>query len=227
MSSDERWAIYYCPPADHPLWTLGCRWLGRAETGLPAPALSESHETLVAAPRRYGLHATLRPPMRLDEGVAPDNMIERSQAIAARHRPFAVALAIAELGDFLALRPLGSTPEMDALAADCVRATNDLRTPLDATELARRRAAHRLNERQQTLLERWGYPFVLDAFHFHISLTGRVPKTDRHATIAEQAHRHFARALQVPVPVTDLAVWREPTPGADFELVERLPLGRD
>ena len=38
-------------------------------------------------------------------------------------------------------------------------------------ELARRRAGG-LTPRQDELLQRWGYPFVLEEFRFHMSLTG-------------------------------------------------------
>ena len=62
-----RVAIYYAPELDDPLWAAGCSWLGRdPERGImvPQPAL-EGIDEVTAEARLYGLHCTLKPPMRL------------------------------------------------------------------------------------------------------------------------------------------------------------------
>ena len=65
--SPYRVAVYYAPAADDPLWARGCTWLGRdPETGveLPQPDI-DGIAAQVTEPRRYGFHATLKPPMQL------------------------------------------------------------------------------------------------------------------------------------------------------------------
>ncbi len=46
-------------------------------------------------------------------------------------------------------------------------------------ELQRRRAAN-LTPRQEFLLMHWGYPYVLDEFRFHMTLTRRLPDEKQH-----------------------------------------------
>ena len=65
-----RVALYWTPEPQDPLAALGAAWLGRdAETGalVPQPDV-DGLAALTEAPRLYGLHATLRPPMRLATG---------------------------------------------------------------------------------------------------------------------------------------------------------------
>ncbi|MFO0232177.1 MAG: hypothetical protein ACK51M_03795 [Burkholderiales bacterium] len=52
-----RYATYWVPAPGHPLWTAGCTWLGRDPRDGGAPGSpARGH---VAAPWRYGVHATL------------------------------------------------------------------------------------------------------------------------------------------------------------------------
>ena len=74
MDDWRRQAIYFAPPAGSPLARFGAAWLGwDPEAGaevedLPVAGLPLPREALVAAPRRYGFHATLKPPFRLAAG---------------------------------------------------------------------------------------------------------------------------------------------------------------
>jgi hypothetical protein len=102
-----RVAIYYAPLADDPLTPLATRWLGRDPvTGAPAvqPSLSGIEE-ITAEPRRYGFHATLKPPMRLAEGRSWSELMTAVRAVAAGIAPFDLPpLAVNDLRGFLALR---------------------------------------------------------------------------------------------------------------------------
>ena len=67
-----RVAVYYAPEPDDPLWAAGNRWLGRdPDTGatLQRPDAIDI-PNLTDEPAGYGLHATLKPPMRLAPGTA-------------------------------------------------------------------------------------------------------------------------------------------------------------
>ena len=48
-------------------------------------------------------------------------------------------------------------------------------------EIARRKP-ETLSTHQRALLEHWGYPFVMDEFRFHITLTGRLAPEDARTT---------------------------------------------
>src|SRR5690606_21547575 len=70
-----RYAVYFAPAEDSALNRLASRWLGRcAYTGTryPPTGIGEitpaAQEEITAEPRRYGFHATLKPPFRLPQG---------------------------------------------------------------------------------------------------------------------------------------------------------------
>jgi len=221
----KRYGIYWAPPADHPLWRAGCEWLGRdAESG--AAHAAGPHR---AGPRRYGFHATLKPPFALREGCAEGELDDALAALAATLEPFALRpLRVDVLTDFVALRPCetvdGSHP-LRALADACVRTLDPLRRAPSAAERARR-AALTLDAHERANLDRWGYPWVLDTWRFHMTLTDGLPAgAPRDALLAEAA-AFFAPALAAPLRCDALALFVEDEPGADFRLARRVRLGR-
>src|SRR6185369_16300623 len=100
-------------------------------------------------------------------------------AYAATAAPVRVpALRFAMIGHFMALVPDGRFAALDALAADCVRLFDRFRGAPDPAELARRRAAQ-LSARQEQLLSEWGYPYVMEEFRLHLTLTGGLDTADQ------------------------------------------------
>lgn len=225
----ERWAVYFAPPVRGPLWAFAARWLGRdaasgAEPGREGPLPAERLAAITAAPRRYGFHATLKPPFALAPGRDAAALHRAARRLAAGQRPFlAPPLELASLGGFLALTLSAPSPEMDALAAACVAGLDRFRAPPAPEELARRRAAG-LTPEQEALLARWGYPHVMQAFRFHMTLTGRLEPAEREAVRTWLAPR-LAPFCAAPLPVEAIALYRQPAPDAPFTLEATLPLG--
>lgn len=227
MNTDRpyRAAIYFAPPPGSAAWQAGSRWLGRdaaTNAPLPQPRIDGvdpgTLAQLTAEPRRYGWHATLKPPFRLRQGLSLDALDSAVYALCREWRPVPLpAFRVARLGHFLALRPEGDTAPVNALAAACVQRLHALAQPLNDAELARRRRAG-LSPHQDELLRAWGYPWVLDEFRFHCSLTGDLRGTDEAQvqSIERAAQEAFD---QLPAqPITSLAVFIEREPGADFVL---------
>lgn len=185
------------------------------ESGLPLDRLTE-------ASRRYGLHATLKPPFRLADGHDRSDLEDTIAALAARQAPVRIpALELTRMGRFLALCPAGNAKPVDRLAAACVRDTDMFRAPPDDAEMSRRRAAP-LSPRQQENLELWGYPHVMDTFRFHITLTDRLPVGALAA--AETALRHrLVPKLPAPYLLADIALTGEDEDGR-FHLVRQFRL---
>jgi Protein of unknown function (DUF1045) len=132
-------------------------------------------------------------------------------------------LRVTQLDDFLALTADGDTAELHAAANACVTELHHCAAPLGESELQRRRKAH-LTARQDELLVRWGYPYVLEEFRFHCSLTG---------SLSQLSAQHIQAVAQAAWAAFDghasckfdtLALFVEPTPGADFMLLERFNL---
>ena len=221
-----RVALYWSPlPAD-PLSAAGSAWLGRdAERGVavPHPGI-EGIEEATAAPRLYGFHATLRPPMRLAAGW--EAFIGAAAALAARIAPFGLPrLEVADLDGFLALRETAACPALHRLADACVRVTDPHRLRPEAAELARRRGAG-LSPEEDALLLRWGYPHVMQRWRFHMTLTRRLDAVEM-ARYRPAAERHFAQALATRRSVCEVAVFTQaaaPGPPAAFLIAERLKL---
>ena len=222
----RRFALYYAPPAQAE-WTRTCTaWLGwDMQTGQPVahPAVAGlSVDEITATPRKYGLHGTLKPPFRLADGTGLDALRTEAAALAARFAPVSLnGLELVRFGGFLALRPAGSEAALRPLADACVRDLDRFRAAPGPDELARRRGAG-LGSAQEANLVQWGYPFVMELFRFHITLTGRLkpPVLDRaRAALAER----LDSALPRPFVLSDIALVGEAGDGM-FHLLDRYPL---
>jgi len=220
-----RVAIYYAPLADDPLTPLTTAWLGR-DPVTSAPAAQPpipGIDDVTAEPRRYGFHATLKPPMRLAEGRGWRELLTAVRAIAARIPPFDLPrLSVQDLWGFLALRETEPCPALQALADACVEELDDFRAPPSEDEVARRRASG-LSAEQEAMLQRWGYPYVFDSWFFHMTLTRRLSGPEK-AVFMPAAKAWLAPALEVPRQVVDLAIFTQAGPDAAFNIAERVRL---
>lgn len=221
-----RYAIYFAPPHGAAWSQFGASWLGwDMETGeaLPHPEVEGLDvAAITATPRKYGLHATMKPPMRLAKVYTLADLEAACAALAATQAPVTLeGLQLARLGRFLALRPVGDESALNALAAACVRDLDPFRAPAPEAELARRRA-NGLSPTQEQNLVTWGYPYVLDQFRFHITLTGKLPKPEL-PSVEAALQAHLIPLLPAPFVIADLALMGEDAEGK-FHLIHRYAL---
>lgn len=180
-----RYAIYYAPAAETPLARFGAAVLGYdLATGgeTPPPDHPLFHDPLAlgwtAVPRRYGFHATLKAPIHLAEGRTARELEESLVSFAAKQAPFGIEMTLATFGHVLAMVLAEPSPAMDALAGACVRHFELFRAPLTPSDRERRHP-DKLTAEQIGMLDAWGYPFVLDQFQFHMTLTSDLEPRDR------------------------------------------------
>jgi hypothetical protein len=201
-----RYAIYFAPARDSLLWQ-------RAEDWLAQPDL----EPLTVSARKYGFHATMKAPMTLALDYAELNAA--LTAFADEHPAVTLDdLAPRLIDGFLALTTEPQPQALTDFAADVVEAFEPFREPLSESERARRLRAP-LTPRQVELVDQYGYPYVLEQFLFHMTLTDRLAAEVREP-IRERAVAWFVDALAQPVRLDRLVVFAEPEPGAAFERLE-------
>ncbi len=226
----ERYAVYYAPDPQSGFHRRLSAWLGRdalsdasvAQPGIAGFTAASLHR-LTAEPRRYGAHATLKPPFQPAANHDDRTISEGVARLAARLAPVVMPpLRVTRIGRFLALTPERHEPALTALAATCVRALDHLRAPPSPEELAKRRSAG-LSARQEALLEQWGYPHVMEEFSFHITLSGQADgeTLDR---LASAAADHFAEDMQAGLPIDALSLFRESGNGNSFVIIARYSL---
>lgn len=228
----ERFAIYYAPPTTSELWQRAARWLGRdAATGnvsnADIPGIDGGKLTaLTPSATRYGFHATLKPPMALAEGHTGEELEEALQRFVLRNGQVAIGrLELKLLDGFLALTPVRQSGELTAFAGRIVAEFDHFRAPMSAEERERRLKSS-LTPYQIGLLDHYGYPYVMDEFRFHMTLTDRLAVDEREEVIAAAAD-WFAPVLDQSYAVDRLSLFAEPEAGAPFLRRTDFPLSAE
>ena len=131
-------------------------------------------------------------------------------------------MKLARLGHFLALVPAEPCVPLQGLAEACVRELHDCAAPLPPSEIERRSRGG-LSPRQAEMLALWGYPYVMDEFVFHLTLTGRLDglPDERVMELMEHAQSWFAPVLRDGLLIDAVSWFVEDAPGADFRWVQR------
>jgi putative phosphonate metabolism protein len=220
-----RYAIYYAPPPGSTLHRLGSAWLGRdavSDEPIRQPAI-DGLQGATAEPAHYGFHATLKAPFALNSGMKRFELGDAVALMAAQMEAVTIQnLELLEIDGFLALAPSKQDSELSFLGKICVCGLDSFRAKPSDEELARRRSAN-LTAQQEQHLKRWGYPYVLDEFRFHMTLTRRLEDGERQAYL-KAARAHFAPILGRHLEVDALTVFAEARPGRKFVVEERFPL---
>ncbi len=230
-ASIPRYALYYAPPAESALWRFGCDVLGYdAECGADTPPLALPGlepglwQEMRRKPAGYGFHGTLKAPFHLAPEYDEAALVAAVTAFANSCQPFELpALELRALGSFFALVPSAPVPDMNALARRAVLDLDRFRAPLSDADRARRNV-HQLTPRQRVLLEAHGYPFVLEEFRFHMTLTGAMD-ADESAQLCHALAEAYARSSAcAPVRVQDVALFVQHAPQTRFRLMRRFVL---
>lgn len=223
----RRYAVYFTPPPG-PLADFGTNWLGwdLVNGCEPQGDIPETwpfdRDKLTRRPRKYGFHATLKPPFALKPGRDSATLQEAAREVASAQPSVRLeGLQVARIGSFLALVPVGDTGPIRALAASVIRELDCFRAAPSESELARRRKA-KLTQSQEALLTRWGYPYVMEEFRFHMTLTGPLRGTDQE-TVQMMLAARLEQWGDAPLLIHDLTLVGEDQSG-HFHEIARLPL---
>ena len=230
MADYPRYAIYYAPSATTDLWEFGASLLGYDPwSGEDHPFPSEvvkavpDWSALTADPRKYGFHATLKAPFGLAVEKGEAELCAACADFAAEPRAVPIIRPVVDaISGFLALIPGEASPQLQALAAACVDMFEPFRAPITPDDRARRKP-ELLTPRQRDHLDRWGYPYVMDDFRFHMTLTSRLPDERRGPILAILKER-FAALAMTALPIDRIALFRQSSSSARFQIVGHWPL---
>jgi hypothetical protein len=226
-----RYAVYYAPAADSALWRFGSTTLGvDAITGedvafaVPRGCAPEIWPELTAEPRHYGFHATLKAPFELAGGRSEAQLRAFAHNYAAGLESVALnRLDVTALGSFVALTPPPENEALQRFAFSLVQAFEPFRAPLGPADMERR-LRHPLTPAQRAYLEAFGYPYVGDAFRFHMTLTGSLP-FDVVAPVKQALVEAYAHAVPAgPVRLDRIALFKQDSRESRFRLLDSLML---
>jgi putative phosphonate metabolism protein len=225
MTGFPRYAIYFAAGADNALSRFGAELLGYdAYTGdeLPFPGdatrIAPDWRDVTSDPRKYGFHATLKAPMALATGKTEAELMAACATFAGSARPTPVIRPVVDsISGFIAVIPGEPVEALRELAADCVRDFDPFRPSLTAEDRARRKP-EKLTERQRDYLDRWGYPYVMEEFRFHMTLTGRLD-SERRGPILEMLRARFAGLKLDTLAIDRIALFKQDDAKARFRII--------
>ena len=228
----ERYAVYYVPPKTSALAAFGRDWLGvDVETGTnldPTPIVGiplERQRALIAEPQRYGFHGSLKPPFSLATNFTANGLLFATQLLAKGIKPIEIPpLELAFIGKFLALSPVSSSAQLENLAASCVRALEGFRAHRTEQELAEYRQS-KLTVHQEQMLDNWGYPYVLEEFRFHITLTGRIDDEKERNLVMKAAAERCADFVGKPLIIDEFTICKQAGLDRPMRVFQRIKLG--
>ncbi|ANL66812.1 hypothetical protein AMC82_CH03192 [Rhizobium phaseoli] len=227
-----RYAICFTPPASDPLSLVAANWLGRnvfSGDMLEPPAVRGLgiHEIAfhTAVPRRYGFHGVLKAPFHLSADMSESQLLRDLMRYAGTFAPFKIScLEIARLGSFYSLMPSAPCEQIQYLASAIVQEFDRYRAPLSEADIERS-DPDGLSAAQFANLHRWGNPYVMDEFRFHMPVTGSINAIDM-PRIEPALRTIFEPVLKEPVMVSNVALMIEEGTGGPFRVHSLHPMGK-
>jgi hypothetical protein len=126
-------------------------------------------------------------------------------------------LELAVIGKFIALSATAGSAPLEKLASACVRAFEGFRKPLSESRI-RDYKRNKLTVHQEQMLEHWGYPYVMEEFRFHMTLTGRLD-AERRGPILEMLRARFAALGLNTLAIDRVALFRQGDAKARFRII--------
>jgi putative phosphonate metabolism protein len=225
MAPFPRYAIYHAAARGSELDRFGAHLLGYdAWTGeeLPFPngvaQAVQDWRDLTKDPGKYGFHATLKAPIALADGKTEAELLHACECFVETPRPIPVIAPIVNsISGFIAVVSAERSAELEQLAADCVSAFDAFRLPLTPADRARRNP-EKLTSRQREYLDRWGYPYVMDEFRFHMTLTGRLGP-ERRAPVLTMLRERFVATGLTSLAIDGIALFRQDDAASRFRII--------
>ena len=181
MKKYSRYAIYYAPPKESSLEEFGRYWFGWDP--LNAKLINNKHrinylnrfgiknliniDKNVLIAKKYGFHGTLIPPFKLNKNYSTNTLFKKNEEIAKKFKKFK------KMNNFYAFVQNKKNNNINKLSNRLVRELFKFRSPLTKKEIDRRNPS-KLSKLQLNILYKWGYPYLMSEFNFHMTLASEV-----------------------------------------------------
>lgn len=230
VQDSPRYAVYFIPGDDSELAAYGNSVLRRTANGndflnpdyqFAGEEINKKNgvwQRITSTPRHYGFHATLKAPFELTKAYRESDLLSAVEALSHRHAACSLSsLKPMRLASFAALMINEEEQRNIAeLASEVVKTLEPFREPLSMQDIARRKPDS-LTERQRNMLERFGYPFVMEEFRFHMTLSDKLTESD--TVFYDWLILEYEKSITKPVVLDRLAVSYQPNRASRFRRI--------
>ena len=229
MTNFSRYAVYFSPPEADYLSKFLAGWFGwNAHNGQNVPYhilenLNYDLSDITKEQYRYGFHGTLKPPFSLVDTKNLNDLklalVELSKSIKKFEIP---SISLKVLNGFVAIVSTTENRPIMALAKKCVEEL-DLFREVESVERIQRRRSRTFSKSEEYNLKRWGYPYVMDNFQFHLTMSGRL-KPEVLKNVIEVLNSELQGVLNKPLPIGEICLFGENASNGNFQIIQKFSL---
>ena len=188
MKKYSRFAIYYAPTKGSGLEEFGKQWFGWDP--LDAKFINKKQrinylnrfgiknlkniDKNVLIAKKYGFHGTLIPPFKLNKNYSTNTLFKKTEDIAKKFKKFKFyKFKLKIINNFYAFIQNKKNSDINKLSNRLVKELFKFRSPLTKKEIDKRNPS-KLSKLQLNILYKWGYPYLMTEFNFHMTLASEV-----------------------------------------------------
>ena len=229
MNRFSRYAVYFSPPEESNLSKFASSWLGwdaQNSKKIFHPNFKDLVPDITELTKKqscYGFHGTLKPPFSLVETKNESELKAAILELSQSTRRFEIsAVSLQLLNGFAAIVATNENNEITNLAKKCVQELDSFRQPESLEKIQKRRLAG-LSQYEEFNLQKWGYPYVMGSFRFHLTLTRRL-NSEESKNVMEVLASELTEILSTALLVRDICLFGESRTSGNFQIIQRFPL---
>ena len=225
----SRYAIYYVPPESDQFTRFAASWFGwdvYKSINVKYPELSDLNydiKEITSTPSKYGLHATLKAPFSLVPDKTIDELRLSLSILSSSIQKFEISsICVKNIAGFIAIVPTSQNERINYLAKKCVEDLDCFRKA-EPLEIINKRRSVGLSIRKEHNLFKWGYPYVLNDFQFHFTMTSKLtPKVSKN--VFSVLSLELKTVLNAPLLISKICLCGESNSHKKFEVIEEFSL---
>ncbi len=229
MDDFSRYAIYYVPPESDHLTKFAASWFGwDVYQGIRVnyselSNLNYDIKEITKKPCKYGLHGTLKAPFSLAKDRTIDELRLSLSRLSSSIKKFEIPfISLRKISGFIAIVPTTQNKKLNFLAKKCLQELDCFREVESLEILNKRRSVELSSSMKQNLLK-WGYPYVLNDFQFHLTMTSKLaPKVSEN--VFSVLSSELSSVLNSPLVISKICLFGESKIHGKFKVIEEFSL---